>query len=361
MPYLDHAATSWPKAPGVGPAMAEALSAPPSSWGGRFAVQHAAVAHGLGITDPDRLLLTPGCTSALALALQDVPCTRGDRVLISSNEHHALWRPAQRLAGRGVVVEQLPRGERGPIELGALRQALEAGGVAVVALTAANNITGEMLPLSEIAELVHAAGALLIVDAAQVVGWTLDLPALGADMVAFGGHKGLQGPWGIGGLYVRPGLALAPTTASCALHAGCATLPGYCDGGSVDRAALAGLVVALGWLHAPAQAGRLERARTLLRVLSEAALDLGLRVLGSRDVARRVPSVALVPEGGSVGELGAALRAAGVQCSVGTQCSPTAHAALASSGAVRLSLGPSSSHRDVEQVVEALRRVTLKG
>ena len=102
----------------------------------------------------------------------------------------------------------------------------------LLAMTAASNVTGELLPIASLVELARRHGAAALIDAAQIAGWIdLDLPRLGADFVAFAGHKGPQAPWGIGGLYVSPRLAWPA--------------PGYCDVGSVDRCALAGLAAFL--------------------------------------------------------------------------------------------------------------------
>ena len=81
--YLNQAGTSWPKPAPVQAAVAEALSAPPETWADRLELQHAEVSRAFGVSDPDRLLLTPGATSALAAAISDHPWESGDRVVVS--------------------------------------------------------------------------------------------------------------------------------------------------------------------------------------------------------------------------------------------------------------------------------------
>ena len=246
--YLNHAGTSWPKPLTVRKAVGDAMQSPPLDWAERFDRAHRAVASFLGIGQPEHLLLTPGCTSSLSVALADVEIGQNNRVLISSWEHHALHRPVMKRSDW--TVDTLPAKPGEPFPLDSLEDSLRRGGVGLVAFTAASNVTGDKAPCTEIVELAHRYGAQALVDAAQIVGWTnLDCELLGAEYVALGGHKGLQGPWGIGGLYISPSARMTCTSAECEITSkGRATRPSYCDVGSVDQIALAGLDAAIGWL-----------------------------------------------------------------------------------------------------------------
>lgn len=364
MVHLNHAGTSWPKPAPVQRAVADALAAPTVAGGLDFESARERVARTFGVADPERLLLTPGCTSALSVAVADHAWRAGDRVLTSALEHHALRRPVEQLTAHGVVVETLPRAGDAPLDLDALEHELARGNVRLVALTAACNVTGELLPIADVVRRAHEHGALCLVDGAQVAGWLpLDVGALGIDLFAFAGHKALQAPWGIGGLIVAPGVELASPAASCDLPVGgaeptCRTLPGYCDVGSVDRAALAGLVAALDWLDEPERADRLSRARALVeRVAAALAERPGVRLLGMRDPAARLPTVAFTIDGRTPASIARAFETAGITVAAGEQCAPLAHAALgtASVGAVRLSAGPTTTTDDVERALAVVR------
>ena len=253
--YLNHAGTSWPKPRVVSEAVRDAMTAPPAQWPQRFDEAHQAIAEFFGVSRREQILLTPGCTSALAVGIGDAFIANGQRVLTSRWEHHALHRPLLKLASTGVRVEHIPPGRNrlmhghvSPIDLDWLEQTLAEHDVGFVAITAACNVTGELLPYEDVIGIAHRYGAMVLIDAAQIVGWQkLDFPRLGADMVAFGGHKGLQAPWGIGGLYLSDRAQMECTSASCELPVAVksdgkgATHPGYCDVGSVDQFALAGL------------------------------------------------------------------------------------------------------------------------
>ncbi|MGF1464565.1 MAG: aminotransferase class V-fold PLP-dependent enzyme [Sandaracinaceae bacterium] len=356
MIYLNHAATSWPKPAPVREAVAEALSASAEDWDEALADQHRRIAAFFGVQEPEHLLLTPGCTASLAVAVADLPWQAGDRVAISSYEHHALVRPVLALEARGVEVDVVPdAGSDGPFDLGHLDEVLREGHVRLVAVSGASNVTGALLPLAEIRDRAHAAGAQLLVDAAQLAGWTdLDAPALGADLVAFGGHKALQGPWGVGGLIGGKDVALR----SRRLPAGEPEPLGYCDTGSVDRAAVAGLAAAVGWLSR--RPDRLTAARTQLDRL-EAGLRAvrGVHLHGATPVYRRVPTVCLTAEGWTAAALARALRARGVLAGAGLQCAPLAHRTLGTSpdGALRLSLGPPPPDYAIHRVIAELAQI----
>lgn len=366
MVYLNHAGTSWPKPAPVLQAADRALRADPADWPALFEPTRAEVAAHLGVPEGARLLLTPGCTSALAVAIADQSWEAGDRVLCSAFEHHALHRQLLLLERRGVRLEAVPQGGAGePLDLGALERRLKSERVRLLALTAACNVTGERLPVAEALELARAHGVRTLVDAAQVAGWmTLDQAAPGADLIAFAGHKGPQAPWGIGGLVAGPAVELASPGATCELPPPgskqvCAPLPGYCDVGSVDRVALAGLAAGLRWLAEPEQADRLERAQGRVARLTAGLLELpGVRLHGPPEAARRLPTVAITLAGRDPAELARALAALGIQTSAGLQCAPLAHRALGTGGrgVLRLSAGPATAEEEIDAALDAFRR-----
>ena len=364
--YLNQAGTSWPKPEPVRAAVADAMTAPPEEWAGRIADEHAEVAAAFGITDPSRLLLTPGCSSALAVAISDHEWASGDRIVVSGLEHHGLFGPVQRLAARGVEAVVAPRTASASIALEAVEDELRRGGVRLVAATAACNVTGELLPVAELVALAHRYDALCLIDAAQVAGWSpLDVAVLGADLLAFAGHKGPHAPSGIGGLYVAPGVSMNAPNAACEIPVvgtgqPCAPMPGYCDVGSIDRPALAGLRAGLRWVFDSQRIHRLRHARELIARLADGLRSLpGVKLHGPPEPERRMATLALTIGGRTPGGIAAALSARGVIVSAGHQCAPLAHQTLgtAPDGVVRLSAGPANTEDDIDRTVEAMRTI----
>ena len=150
MIYANAAGTSWPKPAGVVDAVQRAMLADPSDNAARYREGHEAVRRFFGVPDAaaERLLLAPSCTSALGVALGDLQLERGDVVITSSLEHHALARPVQKLVWeRGVVHAQAPYAPGAPIDLDYVEATLRAGRVRLVAVTGASNVTGERLPI----------------------------------------------------------------------------------------------------------------------------------------------------------------------------------------------------------------------
>lgn len=362
--YLNHAGTSWPKPPPVVVATDSTFHDDPARWPELFAVAHETVADFFHV-EPSRLLLTPSCTAALQLAVQDHPWRPGDRVLTSHFEHHALQRSLVKLEEMGVTVTTLPYNDEQPIQLNALEEELKLGSVRLLALTAACNVTGRLLPISEAIALAHRFGALALIDGAQIAGWwDLDVTALEADLFTFAGHKGPQAPWGVGGLYVRPALPMKCPSAICdvaelqARHA--AVMPGYCDAGSVNLAALAGLAAACQWLATPAQRKRLQTARGLASTFTELVRQIPrITVYHDSLMKNKVPTVAIAVAGTGSAELANQLRVQGLITSGGFQCAPQAHLALGTteSGVLRFSFGPSNHLGDVHTAVEMLQQL----
>lgn len=362
MIYANHAGTSWPKPPGVAEAVQAALVDDPRANAARYRDAHAAIARFFGIDTPDRLLLTSSCTAALDLAIGDLPWQPGDIVVTSDLEHHALARPVQQLAWhRGVAHVRAPYAPGRPIDLDAVAETLRRGGVRLIAVTGASNITGEVLPIAELAALAHAHGALLLLDAAQLAGIApVAVGELGVDVLVFAGHKGMLGPLGIGGFWAAPQVRFACPTAACEVGGGAAgapgPFPGFCDTGSVNLPAAAGLAAALGWLAQRAEADR-ERPLALARRLIAACRERRhCRVLGGD--GPRTATVSLLLDGLPLAEAQAHFQRHDVVVRAGQHCAPMALTAVgATEGCVRISFGWNSGDGDVDGVLAAIDAV----
>ncbi|HET6347709.1 MAG TPA: aminotransferase class V-fold PLP-dependent enzyme [Candidatus Krumholzibacteria bacterium] len=165
----------------------------------------------LGCADTE-IIFTGGGTEADNLAIRGiVEAARGKRHIITSAvEHSAVLNPVRQLESKGYRVTVLGVDHDGHVDLDALRNALDDE-TALVSVMFANNETGVMHPIAEIAQLAHARGVPLHIDAVQGVGKVpVRIDELGADLVSLSAHK-FHGPKGVGALVVKKGTRWMPT------------------------------------------------------------------------------------------------------------------------------------------------------
>lgn len=338
----------------------------PALEAGRLALRcRRAVLEVLGLPgDPGRVAFLQNATQALNTALWGV-LGPGDAVVVTAYDHNAVLRPAAFLAReRGVVVREVGGTPEGSLDYEEVERCLQ--GARLLVVNAASNVLGHRLPLEELVPRAHAAGALVLVDVAQAAGHVpLALGASGVDLVAFTGHKGLVGPPGIGGLWVREALDVEPllrggSGGDSTLREMPPAMPDRLEAGTLNGPGIAGLEAGIAWvlahgvaaLHAEEMAlkRRLHAGLSALRgvqVRSPAGED-GVGVvtftvagLDAASVARRLES-----ESGVLGR-------------AGLHCAPGCHRVLGTleTGACRLSVGWATTEHDVDHALEAVERL----
>ncbi len=382
--YLDYAATSAIRPDEVIEAVTRYLrdvGATPGRAGHRRALEagrialrcRAALAELFGARgDPGRIAFFPNATWALNAALSGL-LRSGDRLVRTAYDHNAVRRPAALLAARGV--EQTVIGGRvdGSIDPDELEAALSGDGepARILVIPHASNVLGTVLPVAAMAERAHAHGTLVVVDAAQSAGHLpVDVGTMGIDVLAFTGHKGLLGPQGTGGLYVRPGVEIDPVAAggtggdSMPLEMPGA-MPDRLEPGTLNGPGIAGLLAGVGWLQAHGGAGAEHARETALKLrLRErlAAID-GVRVL-SPAAPDGVGIVTVTAEGIAPERLAWRLdREHGVMTRAGLHCAPEAHQLLcvAETGAVRFSVGWATTEAEVDAAAAAVASILEDG
>jgi cysteine desulfurase len=218
MIYLDYNATT-PMAPEVAQAMLPFLggeygnpgSGYPRGWRALEATVAARrqVAAMLGCL-PGEIIFTGGATEANNMVIKGVAWHFGaGQIITTAVEHPAVLMPCQWLASQGFEVTRLPVDGRGLVDPGEVRRAMTRRTI-LVSVMHANNETGTINPVAEIAAITREAGVLLHTDAAQSVGKIpVQVKELQVDFLTVAGHK-IYAPKGVGALYVREGTAFTP-------------------------------------------------------------------------------------------------------------------------------------------------------
>lgn len=321
---------------------------------------------------PSEVIFTSGGTESDNLAIKGTYWARRDadpartRLVVSAFEHHAVLDCVEFLVRHdGAKVTWVEPTSEGFVEPDAVRRAIEQdpGSVALVSVMWANNEVGTIQDVRSIAAVAHEHDVPFHTDAVQAVGHLpVDFTASGADLLTVTAHK-LGGPIGVGALVARRDARLVPLS-----HGG--GQERQLRSGTLDTPAIRGFAAAV-LASTEALESEVERLTALRDQVVEraAALGLGIRPGGfweSGDHEHRLPGNAhLLIDGCDGDSLLYLLDAAGISCSTGSACQAgvpqPSHVLLAmgiserdARGALRLSLGHTSTQSDVDEVIEAL-------
>ncbi|HEV3052007.1 MAG TPA: aminotransferase class V-fold PLP-dependent enzyme [Longimicrobium sp.] len=374
--YLDYAATSAVRPEAVTEAVVRYLrdiGATPGRAGHRRAVEagrmvlrcRRALAQLFNVPgDPGRVTFHLNATHALNTALFGL-LRPGDRVVRTEYDHNAVRRPVLALAQRGVQAVVIEGDPHGGLSMFEVEHALKRARLLVI--THANNVIGNVLPVADLAEMAHAAGALVLVDAAQSAGHLpVDVEAMGIDLLAFTGHKGLLGPQGTGGLWVREGVELPPT-----FFGGTGgdsdspdmpeLLPDRLEAGSMNGPGIAGLLAGVEWLMERGVDAVHRRESALKQRLWEALYDTpGVTMQSPMHGEDGAGIVTITLDGIDSAEAALRLdREFGVLVRAGLHCAPESHTLLGTgaTGAVRFSVGWATTEAEVDRAAAAVARI----
>lgn len=379
MPYFNNAATTWPKPEIVYETVDDcfrSLNSPErtvSDEGERSSAMmnncRREVAEFFGIPDPSRLVFTPSCTYASNLAVLGLHWKPGDVAVMSGLEHHAISRPIRKVAReKGIRFEVAPYTPDCRFDLDFVEDQLRTGKVRLVACTMASNVTGDIFPTRDIGRLARRYGALHLVDAAQSAGvLPVDVEELNADMLSFAGHKGLFGPPGVGGLFVREGIELntlaeGGTGKDSGKHDMSGRFPSNYEVGTHNLLSIVGLTAGIRWTR---QVGLdVIRGHELLltsRFLEGLREIPGVTIFGAASAERRTAVVSIQMQGTTPAGLAKWLAEKhNMSTRAGYHCAPLAHetiGTLPGDGTLRFSFGFSNTAEEVDGLLDVLSQV----
>jgi cysteine desulfurase family protein len=377
MIYLDNAATSWPKPREVIEAMNRFLQfhgANPGRSGHKMSIEASryvfsareAVCQLVNGPDPLRVVFSHNITDALNLALFGL-LRPGDHVVTSSMEHNSVMRPLNALQKQGVQYTVVPCSPEGFLPLDLLEEAIRPN-TKLMVINHASNVIGTLQPLRGISEIAHKHNLILLVDSAQTAGaYPIDMKVDGIDVLAFTGHKALQGPTGTGGLILGERIKveeLSPikfggTGSHSESEQQPDFLPDKYESGTMNAIGLAGLdagirrIMRRGLMAVRAQ--EMELCDQMIKGLE--AIQ-GIVVYGTQDTAYRTATVGFndlkLQPSDVVLQLDQNYE---IMARGGLHCAPAAHRTIGTFpvGCVRFSLGFFTTRQDVEAALKAVK------
>jgi len=291
----------------------------------------------------------------------------GDRIVITEMEHHANLVPWQQLALRkNAELAYIPVDETGLLDIDALPPLLDDGRTKVVACSLMSNVLGTLPPVTRVAEMAHAAGALVVMDGAQAVPHQpIDVQTLDADFVAFSGHK-MCGP-GVGILWGRRELleAMPPFLYGGDMirtvkrqYAKWNELPYKFEAGTPAIAEVVGLGAAVDFLSAIGMEAIHEHEQKLVAYAMERIAEVpNLRVLGPGPTERG-GVISFWMDTAHPHDVAAILDEAGICVRAGHHCAQPIHDRFGIPASTRASFYIYNDKDDVDALVKALQNVT---
>lgn len=359
--YMDNAATSFPKAPGVSDAMKRFLDESCSNIGrgsylraqetGLIVIETRERIRDLfDCPDAKHVVFTGGMTASLNTVIKGF-VHRGDRVLISSFEHNSVVRPLVQI---GAEIVRIPATADGVSDLSKLPKDLSSFRLCIH--THASNVSGMIQPVETLSSRLFEAGVPYVLDAAQTAGhFAFSMKELRLSALCMPAHKGLLGPQGLGILCLDPAFAdrveplIAGGTGSLSYSESIPSFyPDRFEAGTLNLPGIIGLHAALEDVDL---ASRRVHERKLIRLfLSRLSALSHVRLLGSPDPDARVGVLSVDFPGKDNADVAYRLETEyGILTRCGLHCAPDAHRALGTfpKGTVRFSFSPATTESDV--------------
>ena len=376
--YLDNAATSFPKAPGVAEAVAGFLTNIGCNINrGLYTASFEAanivyetrelLCSLFNFPKPENVIFTKNITESLNVILKGL-LKPGDHVIVSSMEHNAVMRPLASLAEKGVELSTVLCNNKGELRTSDLCLHIRPNTKAVI-MTHASNVSGTILPLEEVGKLCREHNLFFIVDCAQTAGFlTIDFVKLKADALAFTGHKGLLGPQGIGGFYLNDKLVslVEPlieggTGSSSESVLQPKYMPDRFEAGTLNLPGIYGLNASLKYLMSEGITTIREKELNLVhRFIQKVQTISGVQLVGPEQIQDRTAIASLNFSHLDNAEVSYQLfKSFGIMTRCGLHCAPSAHQTLNTfpHGTIRFSFSHFNSIQDVDYAINSLIKI----
>lgn len=375
MIYLDSSATSFLKPPQVAEAVFRSFNTIGNAGRGAHAPTLNAsrliydtrekLAALFGTPDPSRIAFTCNATEALNIAIHGA-IHPGEHVITTACEHNSVLRPLYLKEKEGTELTIIPADKKGRIRYDLLESSVKSNTSAIV-LTHASNLSGNVTDLAFVSNFAKKHGLLLIVDASQTAGsLPINVVKIGIDILCFTGHKGLFGPQGTGGLYVREGLTLSPLkSGGSGIHSfdrqHPTDMPTALEAGTLNGHGIAGLNAGLDYIVSTGVKNIHAKEISLARRFVNGISDISdLKLYGDIDAPLRTPIISL-----NIGNMSSASVSDilwedyEICVRAGAHCAPLMHKTFGTEkqGAVRFSFSCFNTEAEIDTAIQAMHEI----
>ena len=378
MIYFDNGATGYPKPPDVAEKVKDYLlniGATSGRSGHKLALKAEKIVYAarenlaslFNIKDSSRVVFTSGATESLNTVIFGF-LNEGDEVSVTSMEHNAVMRPLRYLEKeKNIKINILQADTKGKVDLKEITDKI-TDKTKLIIINHASNIIGSVISLEEVGKLKR--NALLLVDAAQSGGTChVDVVKDNIDFLAFTGHKGLMGPSGTGGLYVRKGIDLRPlklggTGSISEKEEQPDFYPDRMESGTLNVAGISGLRASTDFILKTGMKKIYEHKMKLSSYFMEKIFPLNeVELYGPDEPENVLPVFSIDIKDRDPSEIAFLLdREYDICVRAGLHCAPAAHKTIGSypKGTVRISAGYFNTEEEIDFLVSSLRKI-IKG
>lgn len=372
MIYLDNAATSFPKPSKVYEEVLNCMKnycANPGRGSHDMAIKSAMkimegrdlLSEIFNIKSPLNIVFTSNATEALNIAIKGI-LKKGDHVISTVTEHNAVLRPLNSLSRLGIEVTLISCDKAGFINPSDIREEIKLNTKAII-VNHASNVLGSVQDIYSIGKIAKRYGIIFIVDASQSAGTiNIDVEKDNIDLLAFSGHKGLLGPQGTGGLYIREGLKLkvlkeGGTGSSSNSMIQPEELPDRFESGTLNTPGVAGLCAGLNFIKKIGLDNIHKEEMKLMEQLIEELKKLPfIRIYGSKSLENRTAVLSFNMEGIDASIVGEELNKSEIAVRTGYHCAALIHKVIGTEymGTVRISPGCFNTSKDIDNLIKSI-------
>lgn len=317
--------------------------------------------------DPNRLCFSYNSTDALNLIIFGL-LKEGDHAITTTLEHNSVLRPLYHLwKFGGIEVDYIPFDSQGFVDPDDFPKKFKKN-TKLVIINHASNVIGTVQPVKKIGRHCRERGIPFAIDASQSAGKIpIDIEEANIDIVAFTGHKSLLGPTGIGGLYVREGIAIRHTRAGgtgvrSAQRTHLDEYPYRLEYGTLNTLGVAGLQAGLKWIESKGLCNIHEQEMNLTAVLRDGLKNVdGVSLYCQDDLTDHIAIVAVNVNGLEAVNTSTILDVDyNIASRSGLHCAPLVHEQLGTDkieGAVRFGIGPFNTEEEIRTAVHAVKEI----